>query len=89
MILLGTLLLSLDLIKKEIRQLIWKSTADQEEQSVLIRQKDLICALEELKQALEEKKATGEQVVKHLTNYFKKLKKVVDENRENIPYEVV
>jgi len=37
----------------------------------------------------KKKKATGEQVVKHLTNYFKKLKKVVDENRENIPYEVV
>ncbi len=34
-------------------------------------------------------KATGEQVVKHLTNYFKKLKKVVNENRENIPFEVV
>jgi len=34
-------------------------------------------------------KATGEQVVKHLTNYFKKLRKAVDANRENIPYEVV
>ncbi len=34
-------------------------------------------------------KATGEQVVKHLTNYFKKLKKAVDDNKENIPFEVV
>ena len=34
-------------------------------------------------------KATGEQVVKHLTNYFKKLRKAVDANRENIPFEVV
>jgi len=37
----------------------------------------------------QKNKATGEQVVKHLTNYFKKLRKAVDANRENIPFEVV
>ena len=35
------------------------------------------------------RKATGEQIVKHLTNYFKKLKKAVEANREKIPFEVV
>jgi len=34
-------------------------------------------------------KATAEQIVKHLTNYFKKLRKAIDDNRENIPFEVV
>jgi len=36
----------------------------------------------------KKKKATGEQITKHMINYFKKLRKVVNEQRENIKVEV-